>query len=104
MNKLLFLDQHAAGRLPLPLALVAFLTAVFVFVLISPAYGQEEETPTPLAGEEFDTEVMGEPVKVAGPGSQECHCRKLRSGVPSQRPDVLPGLAVRRLVCVAQFG
>jgi len=64
MNKLLFPGQLATNRLQLPLAHVAFLIAVVVFVLNSPAYGQEEETPTPLAGEEFDTEVMGEPVKV----------------------------------------
>ena len=53
MNKLLFPDQLATNRLQLPLALVTFLITVFVFVLISPAYGEGEETPTPLDGEEF---------------------------------------------------
>src|SRR4030095_3460800 len=50
MNKLLFPGQLATNRLQLPLAHVAFLIAVIVFVLNSPAYGQEEETTTPLAG------------------------------------------------------
>ena len=40
------------------------LTGLCVLLLFSPANGEEEEPPTPLAGEAFDTEVMGEPVKV----------------------------------------
>ena len=64
MNKLLFPDLHTTNKLTLS-ARVAFLTAALMCVLISPTYAEEEETPTPLAGEEFDTEVMGEPVKVA---------------------------------------
>src|SRR5437868_15026812 len=32
--------------------------------LIPPAYGEEKEQATPLAGEAFKTEVLGEPVTV----------------------------------------
>ncbi|HZH49664.1 MAG TPA: hypothetical protein VFD86_07825, partial [Nitrospira sp.] len=44
--------------------LILFIaSALCVPLLIPCAYGEEEKS-TPLAGEEFDTEVMGEPVKV----------------------------------------
>jgi hypothetical protein len=49
----------------LPLARFALLAGLCVLLLNSPAHGEEEEPPTPLAGEQFDTEVMGEPVTVA---------------------------------------
>jgi hypothetical protein len=49
----------------LPSARFALLAGLCVLLLSSPAHGEEEEPPTPLAGEQFDTEVMGEPVTVA---------------------------------------
>jgi hypothetical protein len=45
------------------LLLLFIASALCVPLLIPCAYGEEEKS-TPLAGEEFDTEVMGEPVKV----------------------------------------
>ncbi len=58
-----------------PLSLRTDLTPLLLILLviisltlhISLAYGEdkkEEEQPTPLAGEEFHTKVLGEPVKV----------------------------------------
>jgi len=44
--------------------LLLFIASALCVPLVVPcAYGDEEKS-TPLAGEEFDTEVMGEPVKV----------------------------------------
>jgi hypothetical protein len=39
------------------------VSALWITLDISPIYGKEDK-PTPLAGEEFHTEVLGEPVKV----------------------------------------
>ena len=44
--------------------LLILLTCLCVLAVTSPVFAEEEEAPTPLAGEEFDTEVLGEPVKV----------------------------------------
>jgi len=47
---------------------ISLLATICLVLFVSPVLAEEKnaegETPTPLAGEEFDTEVMGEPVKV----------------------------------------
>ena len=51
-------------RRTLALLIVTVASAIWMILDIPLAYG-EDEKPTPLAGEEYHTEVLGEPVNVA---------------------------------------